>query len=181
MATLEFNRLFAKEAESFITSNPNSNLGAVYARAMRAGAMFDARAFSIPKEEVVNCLIWRQQDATRNSIEAVGQAHFSQEELHGKSCGDIQEMLWSEKGVNWNNFDIVCKRGSCCYRTSKVMTMPNPRAPGEEVTVSRSVWIVIYIGGHKFRYGGRYVCLNFCVMVLTIQVVCCWMRRNFSI
>lgn len=36
-------------------------------------AMFDARAFSLPIDEVCNCLIWRQQDATRNSIEAVGQ------------------------------------------------------------------------------------------------------------
>lgn len=48
-------------------------------------ALFDARVFSIPKDEVCNCLIWRQQDATRNSIEAVGQAFFSQRELHKKT------------------------------------------------------------------------------------------------
>lgn len=47
-------------------------------------ALFDARVFSIPKDEVCNCLIWRQQDAIRNSIEAVGQAFFSQRELHKK-------------------------------------------------------------------------------------------------
>ena len=43
----------------------------------RNTALFDSRVFSIPKEEVCNCLIWRQQDATRNSIEAVGQANFN--------------------------------------------------------------------------------------------------------
>lgn len=25
-------------------------------------------------------------------------------------------MLWSEKGVNWNDFPIYQKRGSCCIR-----------------------------------------------------------------
>ena len=56
-------------------------------------AMFDSRVFSVPKEEVCNCLIWRQQDATRNSIEAVGQANFSHHELHKKTCNMIQEII----------------------------------------------------------------------------------------
>ena len=34
-------------------------------------AMFDARVFILPKEEVNNYFIWRQQDATRNSIQMV--------------------------------------------------------------------------------------------------------------
>ena len=80
-------------------------------------AMFDARVFSIPKDEVCNCLIWRQQDATRNSIESVGHANFSQKELHGKSCNSIQDMLWKERGINWNDFPVDCKRGSACYKT----------------------------------------------------------------
>lgn len=78
-------------------------------------AMFDARAFNIPKEEVCNYFIWRQKDATRNSIQAAGQAQFSHKELEGKSQSDIQEMLF-QKGINWNNYTIPEKRGSFVRR-----------------------------------------------------------------
>ena len=105
-------------------------------------AMFDARAFSVPVDDVCNCLIWRQQDATRNSIEAVGQANFSHKELQGKSCNDIQEMLWSQCNLNWNDFPVDCKRGSCCYRQWKEVQMQDPRDSGKTITVSRREWVI---------------------------------------
>lgn len=80
------------------------------------GGMFDARCFNLPKEEVANCLLWRQNDATRNSIEAIGQAYFSQKQLHGKSCSMIQDMLMTEKNINWNNLPTMLKRGCCCIK-----------------------------------------------------------------
>ena len=83
-------------------------------------AMFDARCFNIPKEEVTNCLYWRQLDATRNSIQMVGQANFSHKELHGKSCNNIQDMLMTQKGINWNDFPTYQKRGSCCIKNYMV-------------------------------------------------------------
>ncbi len=79
-------------------------------------AIFDARCFNIPKEEVCNCLIWRQQDAIRNSIEGLGQAYFSSKQLHKKSCEMIKEMLMSEKNIDWNDTPTKFKRGSCCIR-----------------------------------------------------------------
>lgn len=79
-------------------------------------AFFDCRAFNVPKEEVVNYFVWRQQDATRNSIQMVGQSQFSQKQLHQKSCDDIQEMLFSQKGINWNDFPVPQKRGISVYR-----------------------------------------------------------------
>lgn len=81
--------------------------------AAQKGAMFDARCFNIPKEEVTNLIYWRQLDATRNSIQMVGQAYFSHNELHGKSCNDIQDMLVLQKGINWNDFPVYQKRGTC--------------------------------------------------------------------
>ena len=84
--------------------------------------MFDSRVFTIPKEEVCNALIWRQQDATRNSIQSVGQANFSQKELHGKSCNDIQDMLMLQKGINWNDYSTTLKRGSCCIKADDSLT-----------------------------------------------------------
>lgn len=107
-------------------------------------ATFDARVFSIPKSEVCNCLIWRQQDATRNSIEAVGQAHFSHRELQGKSCSEVQDMLFTEKGINWNDLPVDCKRGACCYRKPTTATTEDPRRPGEGVMleVQRRPWVI---------------------------------------
>ena len=75
-------------------------------------AMFDARCFNIPKEEVTNLIYWRQLDATRNSIQMLGQANFSHKELLGLSCNEIQNKLLTEKDINWNNFPIVAKRGT---------------------------------------------------------------------
>ena len=79
-------------------------------------ALFDARAFNLPREEVVNYFIWRQQDATRNSIQFIGRKHFSHKELHGKSNEQIQEMLWSEHDCNWNDYAVWKRRGACVYR-----------------------------------------------------------------
>jgi len=79
-------------------------------------AMFDCRCFNIPKEEVANLIYWRQCDATRNSIQMVGQSQFSQKELQGKSCNDIQNMLLIEKNINWNDYPVVKKRGTACKK-----------------------------------------------------------------
>lgn len=87
-----------------------------YTVACEKGAMFDSRVFNIPKEEVCNLLIWRQQDATRNSIEMLGRAYFSDKELFKKNCSNIQDMLMEQHGVNWNNIPARFKRGLCCKR-----------------------------------------------------------------
>lgn len=78
--------------------------------------MFDTRCFNIPKEEVANLIYWRQLDATRNSIQMVGQANFSHNELQGKSCNQIQDMLHELRGINWNDYPTTQKRGSCCVK-----------------------------------------------------------------
>lgn len=84
-------------------------------------AMFDARCFNIPKEEVANLIYWRQLDATRNSIQMVGQANFSHKELQNKSYNQIQDMLMVQKNINWNNFPTYQKRGSCCIKEEKMI------------------------------------------------------------
>ena len=79
-------------------------------------AMFDSRCFNIPKEEVTNCFIWRQQDATRNAIQMLGQCNFTHKELQGKSCNDIQDMLMLQQGINFNDMPAKFKRGVCCRK-----------------------------------------------------------------
>lgn len=76
-------------------------------------AAFDARCFNVPLHEVQNYFIWRQQDCTRNSISSLAQAHFSHKQLHGKSCDDMQDMLMTQKRINWNDCLTSYKRGIC--------------------------------------------------------------------
>lgn len=76
-------------------------------------ALFDSRVFNVPKEEVVNYFIWRQQDATRNSIQMLGQFYFSHKQLHEKNVSQIQDMLMDKYQQNWNNIDTRKKRGFC--------------------------------------------------------------------
>ena len=148
MATMAFNKFFSDQVQDFMYSCCG-NLGDyiltekqddynfaqnVYFKKFYA-AMFDSRVFTIPKEEVCNYLLWRQQDATRNSIQSIGQANFSQKELHGKSCNDIQDMLMIQKGINWNNYATTLKRGSCCIKKVDIQD--------EKVDIKiRSKWII---------------------------------------
>ena len=79
-------------------------------------AFFDARVWNLPVDEVANYFVWRQQDATRNSINMLGQFHFSHKDLQGKNVSEVQEMLFSQYGVNWNNIPTWQKRGYCATR-----------------------------------------------------------------
>ena len=128
MATMAFNKFFKKNVESWWTApfigitkecQDRESLYHIYQIALNKGAMFDARVFNIPKEEVANLIYWRQLDATRNSIQMVGQANFSHKELQNKSCNDIQDMLMTQKGINWNDFPVHKKRGTCIIKTDK--------------------------------------------------------------
>ncbi len=79
-------------------------------------ALFDARVFNVPFEEVTNAFIWRQQDATRNSINSLAQAHFSHKALQGLNVSQVQDKLMLEKGINWNDIETRFKRGTCAVR-----------------------------------------------------------------
>ena len=135
MATMAFNKFFERNAENYIQNcatdyeidglygkgTPEYQLCEIYQKAAEKGAMFDARCFNIPKEEVTNLIYWRQLDATRNSIQMVGQANFSHKELQNKSCNDIQDMLHEQKGINWNDYPTVYKRGTACIKNRKII------------------------------------------------------------
>lgn len=135
MATMAFNKFFIKVTHKhfeeelrtldnkisdgkFVRLDEISNLENKYDKYVNKfyTAMFDARCFNIPKEEVTNLIYWRQLDASRNSIQMVGQANFSHKELQNKSCNQIQDMLMEQKGINWNDLPIYQKRGSCCIK-----------------------------------------------------------------
>ena len=145
MATMVFNKFFRKNVESWWTApfvgitkecQDRESLYHIYQIALDKGAMFDARAFNIPKEEVTNCIYWRQLDATRNSIQMVGQAYFSKNELHKKTCNQIQDMLHEQKGINWNDYRSYLKRGTAIVKTEI------DKAEDEYNTLPHIKWII---------------------------------------
>ena len=144
IATMAFNKYFAEEVDLY-NSNPNNSAIQAnwYIAAKLKGAMFDARVFNIPKEEVTNLVYWRQLDAARNSVQMVGQANFSHKELQGKSCNDIQDMLMTEKGINWNDFPTYLKRGSACIKKDKVVNVEYASSNAVIASVTtRPGWVV---------------------------------------
>ena len=140
MATMAFNRAF----NAFTCGVRQGGDGNAYVKAKLKGAMFDARVFNIPKEEVTNLIYWRQLDATRNSIQMVGQANFSHKDLQGKSCNMIQDMLMTQKGINWNDFPIHQKRGSCVVRNKIVVESDGitEAVMLRDTTKSKNEWII---------------------------------------
>lgn len=141
MATLAFNKRFKELVENAYHNNTFFEGEEEYKKYKQKffTAMFDSRAFTIPAEEVCNCMIWRQQDAVRNSIESVVHTNFSNKQLQRKSCNDIIEMLWQEKQINWNDFPVDCKRGAACYCVEKEIKKQNSN---REISVKRKRWIV---------------------------------------
>ena len=151
MATAKFNQLrmarFSRNSgiepryrdESYISESEIGNFKL---------AMFDARVFQIPyHEEVINYFIWRQQDATRNSISSVAQSLYSHKELNGKKTDEMQEMIF-QKGINWNDYSPREKRGSAIRRVEKqyvrkgtmVNVTPKTVIIPESSTYTRNVW-----------------------------------------
>lgn len=94
---------------SMFTTFFNAMYGSAY------NAYFDARAFTVPLSDAPNAFIWRQQDWYRNSIQMMGQAHFSHKELQNKSNIDIQGML-ADKGFQWNDIAPEFKYGTFYHR-----------------------------------------------------------------
>ena len=153
MATMAFNKFFENNVDDYRFSKwdgvskyeeGTEEYIKTLLKAVEKGAMFDARVFNIPKEEVTNCIYWRQLDASRNSIQMVGQANFSHKELQNKSCNDIQDMLVLQKNINWNDFPTYQKRGTCVVRNKIVVESDGitETAILRDITKSENEWII---------------------------------------
>lgn len=167
MSTMAFNKFFSQNVQDYgydcCYDPDNENFGdkvvkgreedyaryeLIYMKRLHS-AMFDARVFNIPREEVCNCIYWRQLDASRNSIQMVGQANFSHKELQNKSCNDIQDMLMTQKCINWNDFPTYQKRGSCVVRNRYIsrsyystVTGDNREYSLRDSSQPESAWII---------------------------------------
>ena len=147
MATAEFNRLRLMRGFGNYEQTPMQGRAIISQFNM---AQFDARVFQIPfAAEVENYFIWRQQDATRNSISSAAQSVYSSKELHGVKTDGMQEMLF-QKGINWNNYSPREKRGSLIRKVERkfiksdsikaVAKTPNTQVIDDKHIFTRSKW-----------------------------------------
>ena len=116
-------------------------------RVTRNPPSFDARAFSVPSRvEAVNHLVWRENDASRNAVQMVAQAHYSPKQLHGKSCDDLEEMLAS-KLIYMADFPDWARHGTYMARRNfetllseaELQAIPEKHRPTGPVVRSRVV------------------------------------------
>lgn len=131
LATVYFNKHFREIVNAYLLNRPervdDKELNYLHSLVVKTdnGAYFDARAFNIPREEITNYLIWRQQDASRNSIQSLARAHFSQSRLTGLNNSELQDLLHEEKGINWNDCTVVQKRGTCVVKSINDVSTDN--------------------------------------------------------
>lgn len=149
LATMAFNKFFTKNVNYFEMTHEHDDTIKEYCtilvNAAEKGATFDARCFNIPKEEVANLVYWRQLDAMRNSVQMVGQANFSHKELQNKSCNDIQDMLVTQKAINWNLYPESCKWGSACIKLpprEEVIDVPTAAEKPVRAVINRFSWFI---------------------------------------
>lgn len=111
---------------------------------------FDARAWQVPnRTEGANAFLWREWDATKNSLSMAAAAYYSHKELHGQNGADKHDLLMA-KGVNWNDYPAFFKRGTYVQRRAvmrpftaeEIESLPPKHAaradPG--LTVERTEW-----------------------------------------
>jgi len=95
-------------------------------------AYFDSRVYVLPESEVCNAFLWRQQDATRNSIQMLARSLYSHKELDHKNTAQLQELCF-QKGQNWNDIPTRHKRGRCIVKETYTVADEN---------VTRTRWAV---------------------------------------
>lgn len=94
-------------------------------------AYFDARVFNIPEDEILNYLIWRQSDWTRNSIQSLCRTYYSQKQMAGKKQPDMHDMIVAA-GDNWNNLEPKWKNGTFIYHVEQNINHNFPIFQSEE-------------------------------------------------
>lgn len=105
--------LTTKVAENIFSEEELDSLTIIMNKSMKNPVCFDCRVFNVPNmDELANAFIWREQDAIRNSIQSYGQANFSHNQLQGKNCKEIKNMLKIEKGIDWDKLDKILQRGA---------------------------------------------------------------------
>lgn len=81
-------------------------------------AVFDCRIYQTPTlEDATVQLLWRENDASKNSKSILARSLFSYDDIQGLNGNYLQDKMMTEKGVNWNDLEVKFKRGTYIKRT----------------------------------------------------------------
>ncbi len=144
VATAKFNEVRNKQFLSYADDN---DIYDMVEKGFPKQAYFDSRVFIVPNEmEVMNHMVWRQQDATRNSVSMAAHALLGHSACMNKSGSEKQEMMF-QAGVNWNDYPIKFKRGVVIKKETYLKDVVNPtdmdgNSEPVMVSVCRSRWAV---------------------------------------
>lgn len=101
---------------SMTTAFFNKHLAAAIPERADALALFDCRVWAVPsKDEAANVLLWRELDATKNSVSMATRAYYPHSEVVDRGNAEMHELLF-KKGVNWNDYPPFFKRGTFVRR-----------------------------------------------------------------
>lgn len=85
-------------------------------------AIFDCRIYQVPTlHDACLQLLWRENDATKNSISSLAQSLFSHKSLQNLNSSQLQDKMMIEKSINWNDLDVKFKRGTYIKRLKTVL------------------------------------------------------------
>jgi len=98
---------------------------------------FDARVFNVPdNNEMLNHLVWRCNEAIRNSVHALSHHHIPKKQTHKKNTKDVFDML-KEGNINWEDLEPKRKYGTLMKREKYEMEALDPRT-GNPITAMRT-------------------------------------------
>lgn len=121
---------------------------------------FDARVWQVPnRTEAANVFLWREWDATKNSISMAASEYFSHNELHGKNSSDKHELLFS-KGINWAHYPAAFKRGTYVQRrrstrkftAEELQRLPEKHAARSDPDLSVERWSITEVEMPPFAH-----------------------------
>ena len=115
---------------------------------LRRKPHFDCRVIQLPNlTEAANMMLWRNNDATKNAVAMAAHSMFSAKSLHGLGSAAMQERMFQENNVNFNDYPEFFKRGTFvrrvtterCLTEDELARIPAAKrpAPGQLFTRSK--------------------------------------------
>lgn len=106
---------------SMATAFMNKNLTKYLPEKADSMPLFDCRVFTVPNiTEAYNAILWRQQDCTKNAISMAAHHLLGHRAILNKSGAEKQEMMFSQCGVNFDEYPWQFKRGTFVRRVREV-------------------------------------------------------------
>ena len=126
----------------------------LYAKRRELRPTFDARAFVLPHNDVVNYFVWRQQDAYKNCVSAVAEAVLAEQYnratvrkmLAGQNTGKRKEILL-QHGLDLDvridqryRHGVAIRKAQITKQLSDILMGPTAPEVDLEEEVTRSIW-----------------------------------------